>query len=137
MSTQSAGLWRNTDFVKLWSAQTISGLGSAVSFLALPLIAASLLNATPFQMGVLAAVRTLPALLLGLFAGVWVDRHRRRPILIATNIGQAVLLIMVSGAAVLNVLRIEHLYVFAFGLAAFRLFFDVANQSLLPALFGR
>jgi len=137
MSTQSAGLWRNTDFVKLWSAQTISGLGSAVSFLALPLIAASLLNATPFQMGVLAAVRTLPALLLGLFAGVWVDRHRRRPILIATNIGQAVLLIMVSGAAVLNVLRIEHLYVFAFGLAAFRLFFDVANQSLLPALIGR
>jgi len=79
MSTQSAGLWRNTDFVKLWSAQTISGLGSAVSFLALPLIAASLLNATSFQMGVLAAVRTLPALLLGLFAGVWVDRHRRRP----------------------------------------------------------
>jgi MFS family permease len=137
MSTQSAGLWRNTDFVKLWVAQTVSLLGSHVSFLALPLIAASTLNATPVQMGVLTTVSTLPALLLGLFAGVWVDRHRRRPILIATDIGQAVLLIVVSVSAVLNVLRMEYLYGLAFGIAAFRLFFDVANQSLLPTLIGR
>src|SRR5215212_5432074 len=107
MSTQSAGLWRNSDFVKLWVAQTISLLGSSVSFLALPLIAVSLLNATPFQMGVFTTMSTLPALLLGLFAGVWVDRHRRRPVLIATNLGQAVLLIVISVAAVLKVLRIE------------------------------
>ena len=73
MNTPSRyGLWRNADFVKLWVAQTISLLGSSVSFLALPLIAVSFLNATPVQMGVLAAVNTLPALLLGLFAGVWV-----------------------------------------------------------------
>jgi MFS family permease len=137
MSTQSAGLWRNSDFVKLWVAQTVSLLGSHVSFLALPLIAASSLNATPVQMGVLTTVSTLPALLLGLFAGVWVDRHRRRPILIATDIGQAVLLIVLSGSVVLNVLRMEYLYVLAFGIAAFRLFFDVANQSLLPTLIGR
>jgi MFS family permease len=88
-------------------------------------------------MGVLAAVNTLPALLLGLFAGVWVDRHRRRPILIATDIGQAALLIMVSGTAVLHVLRMEELYVLAFAIAAFSLFFDVADQSMLPALIGR
>ena len=87
MSTQAAGVWRNINFVKLWVAQTISLLGSAVSFLALPLIAVSFLNATPVQMGVLSAVNTLPALLLGLFACVWVDRHGRRPILIATNSG--------------------------------------------------
>ncbi len=137
MSTQSAGLWRNSYFVKLWVAQTISLLGSAVSFLALPLIAVSFLNATPVQMGMLTAVNTLPALLLGLFAGVWLDRHHRRPILIATDIGQAVLLIVVSGAAVLHALRMEELYMLAFGIAAFSLFFDVADQSLLPALIGR
>src|SRR3954453_18414698 len=137
MDNPSAGLWRHTDFVKLWVAQTISLLGSSVSFLALPLIAVSVLNATPVQMGILAAVNTLPALMLGLFAGVWVDRHRRRPILIATNIGQAVLLIVISAAAVLHVLRMEELYVLAFGITTFRLFFDVADQSLLPTLIGR
>src|SRR5919202_1987893 len=137
MRMLSAGLWLNSGFVKLWAAQTISLLGSAVSFLALPLIAVSSLHATPVQMGVLAAVNTLPALLLGLFAGVWVDRHRRRPMLIATDIGQAMLLIVVSGAAVLHVLRMEELYVLAFGIAAFNLFFDVADQSLLPTLVGR
>jgi MFS family permease len=133
----STGLWRNPDFVKLWAAQTISLLGSSVSFLALPLIAVSFLHATPVQMGVLTAVNTLPGLLLGLFAGVWVDRHRRRPILIAADIGQAALLIAVSGAAVLHVLHMEVLYVLAFGIAAFSLFFDVADQSMLPTLVGR
>ena len=137
MRIPSTGLWRNTDFVRLWLAQAISLLGSAVSFLALPLIAVSLLEATPVQMGILAAVNTLPALLLGLFAGVWVDRRRRRPILIAANIGQAVLLMVISAAAGLDALRIEYLYVLAFGLAACSLFFDVADRSLLPALIGR
>ena len=137
MRMLSAGLWRNANFVRLWVAQGISLLGSAVSFLALPLIAVSFLHATPVQMGVLTAVNTLPALLLGLFAGVWVDRHRRHPILIATDIGQAALLIVVSMAAVLHVLRMEELYVLAFGIAAFSLFFDVADQSLLPTLVGR
>src|SRR5919202_1896554 len=137
MRMLSAGLWRNADFLKLWIAQAISLLGSAVSFLALPLIAVSFLHATPVQMGVLPTVNTLPALLLGLFAGVWVDRHRRRPILIATDIGQAALLIVVSMAVVLHVLRMEELYVLVFGIAAFGLFFDVADQSLLPTLVGR
>ena len=137
MHTASAGLWRNRDFVKLWVAQTISLLGSSVSFLALPLIAVSLLNATPVQMGIFTTMSTLPALLLGLLAGVWVDRHRRRPILMATNLGQAILLIVISVAAVLHMLRMTHLYLLAFGLALFRLFFDVADQSLLPALVGR
>ncbi|MCB0127506.1 MAG: hypothetical protein KDE58_34820, partial [Caldilineaceae bacterium] len=71
--TTSSSLWRNRDFCKLWMAQTISTIGSKVSFLALPLTAVLVLDATPAQMGYLSAAGALPGLLLGLFAGVWVD----------------------------------------------------------------
>ncbi len=137
MTTTAANLWHNTDFRKLWAAQTISMLGSSISFLALPLIAVNFLQATPWQMGLFTTMSTLPALLIGLFAGVWIDRYRRRPLLLATNIGQGLLLVVVSAMAVAGWLRIEWLYLFAFALAAFRLFFDIANQSFLPTLIGR
>lgn len=137
MNIRLNGLWRHTDFVRLWTAQTISLLGSSVSFLALPLIAASLLHATPLQMGILNTMSTLPALLFGLFAGVWIDRHRRRPIMIVASLGQAAILSIASAAAVLHLLRVEHMYLFALCIALCRLFFDVADQSMLPTLVGR
>ena len=99
MHKPSTSLWRDRDFLKLWAAQTISMLGSSVSFLALPLIAVNFLQATPWQMGVFTTMSTLPALLIGLFAGVWIDRYRRRPLLLATNGGQALLLILITGLA--------------------------------------
>lgn len=133
----ATGLWRNRDFVILWLTQSISLLGSSVTFLALPLIAASTLHATPFQMGILNTVGTLPAMLLGLLAGVWIDRYRRRPILIISNFGQALLLVAVSLLAFFGWLRMEYLYLFGFAIAILRLFFDVANQSFLPSLIGR
>src|SRR5262245_24277851 len=85
-------LWRHADFMKLWVGQTISLFGSALSRLALPLIAALTLNAIPAEMGLLAAVDTAPSLVVGLFAGVWVDRYRRRTLLIAGDLGRALLL---------------------------------------------
>ncbi len=72
LSAQSSAptLWRNRDFLKLWSAQTISQFGSRVTLLALPLAAALLLGASPAEIGILSAAGTAPFLLLGLFAGV-------------------------------------------------------------------
>ena len=76
-------LWRHGDFMKLWTAQSISMLGSQVTILALPLTAVLLLDASAFEVGLLTAFGYLPFLLIGLPAGVWVDRMRRRPVLVA------------------------------------------------------
>src|SRR5437764_15146856 len=86
------GAWRHSDFLKLWGGQTISLVGSQVTVLALPLVAVLTLDAGPLQMGILGAAQFAPFLLLGLLAGVWVDRLRRRPILVWTDVGRALLL---------------------------------------------
>ncbi|MBV9253721.1 MAG: MFS transporter, partial [Actinobacteria bacterium] len=85
-------LWRHGDFMKLWSAETVSQLGSQVSLLAIPLIAISVLKATTLQVGLLSAVEMAPFLLVGLPAGAIVDRLRRRPVLIAGDVGRALAL---------------------------------------------
>lgn len=132
-----SGLWGHADFVKLWAGQTVSLFGSKITFLALPLTAVLVLNATPAQMGFLTAAEALPALLVGLFAGAWVDRYRRRPILIAADLGRAVLLLTIPIAAFLGMLHIEYLYVVGFLVGILGLFFEVAYRSFLPSLVGR
>ena len=133
----ATSLWRHRDFVRLWAAQTVSLFGSQVTTLALPLTAALTLKATPAQMGVLGAAQFAPFLLIGLVAGVWVDRRRRRPVMIAADVGRAVLLALIPTLALLNVLRIEQVYVIAFLAGALTLFFDVAYTSYLPSLVAR
>src|SRR5687768_18492145 len=86
------GLWRHPNFVKFWLSETISLFGSQITLLALPLTAALTLQATPTQMGILGAAEFAPFLLVSLFAGVYVDRMRRRPILMWANLGRAALL---------------------------------------------
>jgi MFS family permease len=137
MRMRFAGLWRHADFVKLWASQTISLFGSQITFLALPLTAVLVLDANPAQMGFLTAAGAIPSLLVGLFVGVWVDRYRRRPILIAADLGRAALLIFIPVAAILGVLRIEYLYIVAFLVGTLELFFDVAHRSFLPSLVKR
>lgn len=136
-SRARAGLFASPDFMKLWAAQTVSLLGSSITGLALPLAAALALSAGPAEMGALSAAGTLPFLLIGLFAGVWVDRLRRRPILIAADVARAVLLLTIPLAALAGVLRIELLYAVAFLCGICTVFFDVAYQSYLPALVSR
>jgi MFS family permease len=131
------GLWRHSDFVKLWTGQTISQFGSQVSQLAIPLTGALALNASPAQMGLLGAFEFAPFLVLSLFAGVWVDRMRRRPILIIADVGRAVLLGSIPVAALLGILRIEQLYVVGLLAGVLTVFFDVAYQSYLPVLVTR
>ena len=130
-------LWRQADFMRLWAGQTISGFGSAITGLALPLTAILILRATPREMGLLGAAGTLPALLFGLLAGVWVDRARRRPLLIGAELGRALLLGSVPALAMLRLLRMEYLYVVAFLAGTLALFFDVAITSFLPSVVRR
>src|SRR5574341_574247 len=104
-------LWRHREFLKLWSAQTISVFGDNFTGLALPIIAAISLNASPGQMGILTAVERAPFLILGLLAGVWVDRMRRRPILIAGDIGRGLILLSIPLAAFAASLGMTQLYV--------------------------
>ena len=131
------GLWRRPDFLKLWAGQSVSLFGSAVTELAFPLTAVLVLGATPSQMGALQAAQYAPFLLLGLFAGVWVDRLRRRPLLIWADVGRALLIGSIPVAAALGVLRLEHLYGVAFLVGVLTVLFDVAYFAYVPSLVPR
>ncbi len=119
-------LWRDADFRKLWAGETVSFFGSQLTALALPLTAAVVLGATPAQMGILGAAQTVPFLLLALFAGIWVDRARRRPVLIAANVGRGVLLGVAPVLTVLGALELQHVYAIAFLVGGCTVFFELA-----------
>lgn len=131
------GLWAHADFLKLWSAQTISVFGSQIGGLAVALTAILALGATAGQVGLLRAAAFAPALLFSLVAGVWADRARRRPILIAADLGSALLLLSIPAVALLGTLRIEQLYVVNFLTGALANLFQVAYGAFLPAVVGR
>ncbi len=130
-------LWRDGEFLKLWAGQGISEIGSQVSLLALPTVAILVLGATPFQVGLLAACENLAFPVLGLIAGVYVDRLRRRPIMIACDVGRLLALASVPIAFALGVLSMSQLYAVALIAGVGTVFFDVAYQSYLPALIPR
>ncbi len=136
-ANRSGGLWRNPEFLKFWTGETVSFLGSEITTLALPLTAVLVLKATPAQMGVLAAMRNLPFLLVGLIAGVWVDRLRRRPLLIASDAACAVLLGSIPAAAFLGFLGMAHLYVVSFLIGLITVIAMVAYQAFIPSLVMR
>ena len=131
------GLWQHSDFLKLWTGQTVSIFGSLITVVALKWLAIIVLNATAVQMAILGAADLVPGILAGLVAGVWVDRLRRRPLLIGADAGRAILLATIPAAAVLHLLRIEQLYVVAFLTGMLTVVFDVAYLSYLPSLLRR
>src|SRR5690348_10625838 len=126
-------MWRHGDFMKLWSAQTISLVGTQVTALALPLTAILYLRASALEVGLLASLQYLPFLLIGLPAGSIVDRLRKLPVLIWTDAGRAVLLLSVPVTAWLGVLHLAMLYPIAFVVGVLSVFFDIAVQSYLPS----
>ena len=131
------GLWRHPDFMKLWAGQTISEMGSRITRDGVPYTAVIVLNAPASQMGFLTAVGAASVLLFGLLAGVWVDRFRRRPIMIAADLARAVILASIPIAAFAHRLSMAQLYV-VIALAGFcTVFFDVAYQSYMPSLVER
>ncbi|MFG1658910.1 MFS transporter [Micromonospora chersina] len=133
-SRPPGGLLRHRDFRLLWAGQTVSAVGSNVTSVALPLVAVAVLDATTFQVAVLTAAAWLPWLLAGLPAGAWVDRVRRRPVMIAADLVSAALFATVPVAALLDLLTVGQLLVVALGAGLARVFFETAHQVYLPTL---
>jgi MFS family permease len=132
----SPSLWRHADFLKLWAGQTVSELGSVVTRTAVPLVALLVLGAGPFEMALLVVAGSLAVLLVGLLAGAWVDRLRRRPLLIATDAIRAVLLFSIPVAYATGVLRMEQLYLVTFVEGCLGSLFNAAYPAYVPSLIG-
>jgi MFS family permease len=134
MRRPSGALWSHSDFMKMWTGQTISQFGSSISQLALPTIAIKLLHASPLAVAALGTVEFLPFLLFTLPAGVWVDRLPRRSVLIVGDVGRGLLLLSVPLAYLWGHITMAQLFVVGFTTGILTVFFDVAYQSYLPAL---
>lgn len=130
-------IFRNRAFALFWSSHSISVLGTQVTYVALPLTAVAVLDATPMEAGLLNALETLPFLLFGLFVGVLVDRRARRPILIWANVIRFVALAWIPTAYMLDVLTIPQLLVVTFLVGTMTVFFEIAYMSYLPGFVER
>jgi MFS family permease len=137
MRVRFGGLWRHRDFVWLWSGQTISVFGSLTTRVALPLTAIVYLDAPAYQVALLTSVDVLAGILVGLYAGVLVDRMPRRPLMIGADVGRAALLGSVPLAALFGVLGMPQLFVVKFAAGVLTVLFDVAYQSYLPTLVSK
>jgi MFS family permease len=124
------------DFHLLLAGQTTSQLGTQVSGVAIPLLAVLTLRASPLQLGLVTAAGGLAFAVIGLPAGAWVDRRRRRPILIASDLARTALLLTVPIASLLGILTLTQLIAVSLLVGAARVFFDVGYQSYLPAVTG-
>src|SRR3954452_23977740 len=114
MSDTSRSLVRDRDFRQLWSAETVSQVGTQVSLLAIPLMAVTVLHATTFEVGALTAMETVPFVLVALPAGAIVDRVRRRGVMVLCDIGRAVSLATLLIAHALGHLTMWQLYAVVF-----------------------
>lgn len=129
-----SSLWHHRDFRFLWAGETVSEFGSMISGVALGLLAVNTLHASPLDTSILAAAGTASFLLVGLPAGAWVDRMRRRPVMIISDLGRLIALGSIPIAFALGVLTLLQLYIVVFIAGTFTVFFDVAYQSYLPSL---
>lgn len=132
----SGRLWRHRDFLKLWTAQSVSAIGARITREGLPMAAVMTLDATPAQLGMLAALSMGPGMIVGLLAGGFVDRTSRRTILIGSDLFRFVVLMTVPVAAWLDLLGMEQLYVVAALVGAATVLFDLADRAFLPSVIG-
>ncbi|MEV6109484.1 MFS transporter [Streptomyces sp. NPDC051940] len=128
--------WRTAAFRQLFAAASASQLGTQIGYVAMPLVAAVALDASPGEVGLLATLSMAAFLLIGLPAGAWVDRLPRRPVLITADLVRAALLASVPLAWWSGVLTLWQLYAVVLGSGCATVFFEVASQSYLPALVG-
>lgn len=128
----SAGWSR--DFRRVLAAFAVSSLGTKVAREAVPLTAVLVLQAGPGALSLLGVAATLPVLLLGLFAGVWVDRRRRRPIMIAADLIRFAAMLSIPLAAWFNLLTIAQLLAVVVAVATLSLLFNAADAGYLPFL---
>ena len=130
-------IWREGAFVRLFTASTISYVGSFITRTALPLAAIYVLQAGPIEISLLRSLEFIAWLLMGLVAGAWVDRLRRRPIMVVADLGRAVLLGSIPLAAIAHVLTLAQLVVVAFLAAMLSTFFNSASTAYLPTIVAR
>src|SRR6202140_745611 len=131
------GALRHRDFRLFWAARAISVAGDRISLLALPTVAILLLGASSAEVGLLNAIGTLAWPALALFAGVWVDRVRRRRILVVTELGRAVLVGSIPVAFAVGPLTFPQLLVVAGLTGGMTVFFDLAATAHVPSLVPR
>lgn len=130
-------LLRDPVFFRLWLAFSTAQVGASLALIALPLLAASFLGASPLQMSVLSAVQTIPFVIFGPFAGVAADRWRRRLILVIADLTRAAVLVSVPLAALTGHLSIELLFAVAFVVGTGNAWFDICHGSYLPTIVER
>jgi len=130
-------LWRHRNFLLLWSGQTVSELGSAVTQLALPLTAVVVLGASTFQVGLLTSAATLAFAVIALPAGAIVDRHTKRWLMIWCDVARMLIIGSIPVAAALGALTMWQLYAVAITAGVCTVFFDVSYQSYLPVLIDK
>ncbi len=131
------GLWAHPDFVRLWAGSSISTFGSLIGGLALQFTAILWLEASAAEIAILAACQLVPGFLVSIAAGVWVDRLRRRPIMIVADLGRAAALFSIPIVAAFGALTLPQLYAVGLAISALSVFFDAAYQSYLPTLVRR
>lgn len=127
-------LWRNRDFMVLWSGRTLSEVGDAVSLLVIPLLAVTVLDASAVEVGVLSATRMVAYLFLSLPAGVWVDRMRKRRVMVACHLARAGLVATVAVGAWAGWVTMAHLWIVALLSSVCTVLYETAHQSFLPAV---
>ncbi|KAA9164998.1 MFS transporter [Amycolatopsis acidicola] len=135
--TDPGGLFRHAGFRRLWTADLLSQFGDRITVLALPLLAATTLGASAFEVASLRTVQTLAYLVLGLQAGAWCDRIRLRPLLIGTDLGRAIAFGSVPLAAAFGVLTLGQLFGVVAVAGVLAVFFEVGHQTYLPRLIDR
>ncbi|MEU1332581.1 MFS transporter [Streptomyces sp. NPDC005865] len=137
LNSSRPNLLRDRDFGRLIAATALGQLGDRVIFLALPLVAIAALHADEFQVGLLTAMTTAGSLLIGLPAGAWVDRVRKRSVMVSADLARALFLVTVPVAWWTSLLTMSWLYAVALAHGVLTVFFDVAYVSYLPHLVGR
>ena len=134
---QRTGLWRHADFMRLWAAQTFSAYGSRITRTALPFIAVAMLDQDEVMVSVLTVLQLAPGLLVGLLAGGFIDRNRKRPILIAADVVRAVVVGSLTIAWLFGVLSMAHVIVVGCLVGAASALFQITDNAYLPNLVPR
>jgi hypothetical protein len=129
ITIQADALWRDRDFAKLWSAAAVSAFGARITREGLPMAAVLTLRASPGEIGLLAALSYGPALFVGLAAGGYVDRTRKRGLLVAMDLSRAAVLATVPLAAWFHLLSMPQLYVAAALVGAASVLFQIADHA--------
>jgi len=134
LAAPARSLWHNPDFLRFWAGETLSLYGAQITLLALPLTAVLVFDAGPEEVGLLRFLQLIPYLAFALLFGVWIDRRRRRPVMIGANAARTVLIGLVPVLAALDLLTLPTLLVIAFAVGTVSVLFDVSWMSYVPAL---